>query len=414
MHALAEVVQYVRQSLDDGKSVCSLFIDLTKAFDTVNHDILIEKLGCYGLSSSALSVIRDYLKNRMQFVQLGEHNSKLLKVTCGVPQGSVLGPLLFIIYINDISRVISQGKIVTFADDTAAIFNHLQLGELKEMTQLELNKMAAWFAINKLTLNVSKTNFMLFTRRKTETSQNFKLTILGEEVTRVSHARYLGIEIDDQLNWNEHIANVTKKVRMNTSMIYKIGHAIDLRHRKMLYNAFVLPHVSYCLPIWGIGYKTHYSKLTVSLNAAARALVFAKIRGTNMELLYHSLSLLDFERLVFYNVAICMWRIQHKQAPSYLCQLFKPVNQRHSYGTRRATSGLPYTELANLNQTMFTISLAWAKIWEKFNPNIRNMQGCDNFKKACKNFLLQSNTDALRAPRYSHNYSRQNRDFLFF
>ena len=91
MRALAEVVQYVRQFLDDGKSVCSLLIDLTKAFDTVNHDILIEELKCYGLSSSALSVMRDYLKNRMQFVQVGEHYSKLLKVTCGVPQGSVLG-----------------------------------------------------------------------------------------------------------------------------------------------------------------------------------------------------------------------------------------------------------------------------------------------------------------------------------
>ncbi len=417
MHALSEVVQYIREAGDCQENVCSVFVDLSKAFDTVNHELLIGKMEAYGISSTALNLIKDYLTNRKQCVQLGRHCSELAQVYCGVPQGSVLGPLLFIIYVNDIDRAITNsGKVITFADDTAILFKHKDLGVLKRDVEKQLEYLKIWFEINKLTLNAIKTNYMLTTTKAVNIQDkgNFAVKIDNEEIQRVSSFRYLGVHVDDQLNWREQIAFVRKKIKTNVTMLYKIGHLVDIKHRKMLYSAFILPHINYCLPIWGIGYISHYSKLITAQNAAVRSLALTKTWGTSLGFLYHKLSLLSFEKLIYYNVGICIWRIKHSQAPEYLCKLLTPVENVHHHATRRAESGAMYTEHVNTRRSLFAISQSWARIWDKIDPDVRKLEHISDFKTKCKAFLLESSYFTLNAPRFSYVSSQYYTDYKFY
>ena len=159
---LSKSVEEITNSMDKKQQSIGIFLDLKKAFDTINHDILIKKLERYGIRGIVGNWVRSYLSHRYQFVTLGDCSSVCLDIACGVPQGSVLGPKLFILYINDICNVSNVLKLVLFADDTNIFFSGDDLYQLVEAINFEISKLKLWFDNNKLSLNLSKTKFMLF------------------------------------------------------------------------------------------------------------------------------------------------------------------------------------------------------------------------------------------------------------
>ena len=161
-HALIDLVEEISISLDKKKYTLGVFIDLKKAFDTVNHSVLIEKLKHYGIRGVAENWIKSYLLGRKQFVNIGECSSDLIQISCGVPQGSVIGPKLFILYINDICNVSKLLKFILFADDTNILYSDSNVHNLVSIINHELDKLCTLFSVNKLSLNVSKTNYMVF------------------------------------------------------------------------------------------------------------------------------------------------------------------------------------------------------------------------------------------------------------
>ena len=197
------------------KITVGVFIDLKKAFNTIDHNILLDKLEHYGVRGIANGWFKSYLSCRKQFVQVDEHRSKLLEMLCGVPQGSVLGPKLFILYINDVCNVSNLLKFVLFADDTNIFRSGLDNYILcKEMSD-ELDKLNTWFHVNKLSLNVLKTNYMVFGKyNDTETI----LTVQGNVIEKVHKTKFLGVIIDDKLNWSEQIDNVKRKLNKALSI----------------------------------------------------------------------------------------------------------------------------------------------------------------------------------------------------
>ena len=165
-HALIEISDKIKLAINDNELMCGLFLDLSKAFDTVNHNILISKLNHYGIRGPTLNLLKSYLTNRKQYVKIGKQKSELRNINCGVPQGSVLGPLLFILYINDLHKACTTGNICIFTDDTTVFFqcktkNNITSKGTQIMTQLDI-----WFKSNRLTLNSEKSNFVVFRFRK--------------------------------------------------------------------------------------------------------------------------------------------------------------------------------------------------------------------------------------------------------
>ena len=205
--AILELVENITTSIDDCKSTVGIFIDLKKAFDTVDHDILIKKLDENGIRGVANKWICSYLMNRSQYVCINDTSSECMNVTCGVPQGSILGPALFILYINDISMLM---KSIVFADDTNLFYSGDNLSQVCETVSTELGKLHSWFQVNKLSLNIAKTTFMIFGNKQCE--DNHVVSINGMNIKRVYVTKFLGVHIDSRLNWCEHINHIKSKI----------------------------------------------------------------------------------------------------------------------------------------------------------------------------------------------------------
>ena len=205
-----DLIENMCESIDKKKYVMGIFIDLKKAFDTIDHNILLNKLYHYGIRGISNDWIKSYLGNRKQFVQYDDAISDCKEILCGVPQGSILGPKLFILYINDICNISEIMKFVLFADDTNILCKHENYVSLCELVNVELSKLSKWFSINKLSLNVKKTSYMVFGNR--HVNNDIKIRIDMEEIEKVHVTKFLGVYIDYRLDWKRHIDHIINKV----------------------------------------------------------------------------------------------------------------------------------------------------------------------------------------------------------
>ena len=239
------------------------FIDLKKAFDTVNHDILLSKLEHYGIRGTLLNWFRSYLTGRKQYVTVNGENSKLLDITCGVPQGSVLGPLLFLIYINDLPNVSEKLKIFLFADDTNIYFESKNLKELEKTINNELKHLSLWLKVNRLALNISKTNFVIFHTHQRQLNHNVTLKLDNKALNEKDHIKYLGVIVDCHLKWKNHIQGITNKISRSIGIMYRLRNYVNLKVLKSLYHSLVYSHIVYGIQVWGSASDSELNKILI-------------------------------------------------------------------------------------------------------------------------------------------------------
>ena len=243
-HALISLVDKISKALDKGELLVGVFLDLSKAFDTVNHDILIKKLAKYGIKGNVLKWFQCYLSNRKQYVIYDNSVSSISDIVCGVPQGSILGPLLFLLYINDIKNVSNILFPIIYADDTNIFIQGNCIDDLILEMNRELVKLNNWFQSNKLSLNVKKTHFMVFHRSRRKFNRTEDIIINNNVIEEKNSTTFLGVIMDSGLTWEDHVNYIKNKVSKAIGIINKVKHCINRSNLISLYNSFIIIIIS--------------------------------------------------------------------------------------------------------------------------------------------------------------------------
>ena len=250
--ALCSFADEVLLNMEQGNLCGAVFLDLTKAFDTVDHCILLSKLSAIGVSPSSLKWFESYLSHRKQRTCCGNDLSEALPVTIGVPQGSILGPLLFLVYINNLPDVIKNSQVTLYADDTVLYSFSKDPRLLEQKLNEDLLRVAHWLCENKLTLNLEKTKSMLIgSDRKLADISLFSLSIFDTDINTVSSFKYLGIMLSTHFKWANHIEYISSKINKNLGLLRRIKHLLPKQARLLFYNSLVLPIFDYADVVWG-------------------------------------------------------------------------------------------------------------------------------------------------------------------
>jgi hypothetical protein len=364
----------------------SIFLDLKKAFDTCDHSILLSKLNNYGFRGISNEWFRNYLINRTQFVTLEEESSSMRTIKCGVPQGSVIGPLLFLLYINDLPR--SNNFFTSlFADDTGFLKSSPSLNTLFNEANEELEKASSWFQSNKLSLNVSKTKYIVFRNNKMPLDENIcKLRIGNEELVRIGnncqnkYYKFVGIRFDEFLNWEHQTIHVANKIASATFAINQTKNILPQNTRILIYNSLVRSHLDYGNISWGLKYNKNITRITKLQKKAVRA-VGKKGAHSHCDPLFAHLEILKFNDLVNLNVCNFMYKFNNSMHPVSFKYMFEPL----SLNNRTICYKLKKNKSTSLD---WFPSFTFPKIWNSIPREVKCAKSLNIFKKILQNKFL--------------------------
>lgn len=367
-HAIIQLVDDITKAFSKNEYTLGVFIDLSKAFDTVDHNILLKKLENYGIRDCLLKWLKSYLSSRFQFVNIENNIDKslenVLKIICGVPQGSILGPLLFLIYVNDLCKSSKKLSAIMFADDSNLFYSDTSLDNLFFTMNEELKNISLWFKANKLSLNVSKTKFSLFhpaAKKRLMPDQLPCLNIDNIEIQRDPVTKFLGVMIDENLSWKPHICNVSSKIAKSIGILYKTRDILNKKLLTQLYFSFIHSYLNYGNIAWA---STHKSKLSVLYRRQKHALrvINFQDRYTHTKPFFDEMNILNVYELNVYNILLFLIKCKLLTAPSIFHPIYtlKPPNK---YNMR--SKGVLIEPVCKTKQSSFRISFRAPNMWNK-------------------------------------------------
>ena len=338
---LVEVCDYLLDNMSEGLLTGAVFLDLKKAFDTVHHEVLIKKLISIGVQGRELDWFSSYLTELYQVTKVNDHHSNKAPVNFGVPQGSILGPLLFTLYINDLPGNIRSrsSRVYLYADDTA-IFVGKSIDVINTTLNTELAQVSQWLQSNYLTLNVKKTKSMLIgTHQKlSRTQSKLNISIRGEHLDNVDQFKYLGIWLDPSLSWSFHIDKLVSKINQRIGLFRRVRNILPKATLNLLFKSLILPHFDYCDVVWGNAGTSHLSRLDKLQNTAGKVILGLPGRFPTDVLL----EMLDWKRLSdrrSTHLNILVYKSFTHKLPSNMCNIFNYVSGSHEYSTRAGSQG---------------------------------------------------------------------------
>ena len=367
--ALIEINDKIKSSIDNKLLTSGIFIDLTKAFDTVNHDILLDKMEMYGIRGNTHSLFKNYLTNRKQYVRVNNINSDMREITCGVPQGSVLGPLLFILYINDIANCCNEGYFRIFADDTGIFCHSNDITSLIQKSEIILKNVYEWFIHNKLTLNVSKTAFIIFrSKRYPESNLPDSITYNDIKINRVSQIKYLGLIFDEYMSWNAHVADLCNKLKCFFSIFYNIRNYVNKDHIRVIYYTMIYSRIKYGCIVYGLTSVDNLEKIQVMQNKLLKVISHKPYRFSTNKL-HNELFLLKFEDIVKQEILSFVHDYVHSKLPSVFANYFQ-----HRHSLADILSGLkPLRLIIPIHKTNIGANTVKVKGSKFFNDEASNI-----------------------------------------
>lgn len=335
--ALTTLIDKVITGFNVGESTLGVFIDYSKAFDTVNHSILLDKLFKYGIRGISHDLISDYLCNRTQYVSYDNCYSSHKSITCGVPQGSILGPLLFLIYINDIYTVSESILPILFADDCNIFIQGQDLNLMTNVINNELQKLKLWIDTNMLSLNIDKTQYMIFSHKKLQSPLIHDVCISNKKIKFVNSIKFLGIMIDSKISWELHSIHIRKKISKGMGIISKAKKYLRKPTLLTLYNAFILPYITYGIEVWGSLIHSFASPIVILQKRILR-IISSSSRLAPSFPLFQSSYQLPFYKLYTSKVFIFMYKVEKGIHPRIITDMFVKNENIHNLNTRHKAS----------------------------------------------------------------------------
>ena len=375
--AIISLTEYLYDKLNSNHHSLAVYIDFKKAFDTIDHKILLAKLERYGIRGMILSWFRSFLEDREHAVKLN-HNctSPYKKINIGVPQGSQLAPVLFLLFINDLPNFSSSALSIMFADDTTLCFSGNNLDDLISLCNVELSKFLLWSQSNKLSINVDKTNCMLFSNRigsSVPPSVFIGDTPLGYR----SSVKFLGVVLDNKLNFSEHLKFISNKLSKSVGILSNIKTLVPNEILQNLYYNLIFPYLNYCTIVWGGTYATHLHPVEIIQKKAIRIINRRPFRDHTNPLFLNSKILKVNDIFKF---RVCEY--------FYANNLSAQFSRNHEHHTRNRETLIP--DFQRLTSTQRSISFVGPSFWNSIPNEIRNSRSRSIFKNRLKNFLISS------------------------
>lgn len=393
-HAILDIINTIQTNMDKRLFSCGIFIDLKKAFDTVNHGILLNKLEHYGFRGIINDWFSSYLNNRTQTTELKCHISNKAAITCGVPQGSVLGPLLFLLYANDIQYSSDKFNFYLFADDTNILYADKDIKSLETLVNCELRKVCNWLTANRLTLNINKSNYVIFRPYQKRLALKPKIVVYDNVLSKSvnleckDYVKYLGVLIDCSLSWKFHIEHIVVKISRLVGIIAKLRHFVPRNTLLRIYQSLILPYISYGLTAWGLASKSYLTKILVLQKRALR-FIFSAERCEHAVPLFIHADILPLNFLYFKSVCCLMHDVQNRKVPNNILNLFSDTASIHSYNTRSSSANKFYIKKSRLEIQKRAFSRVGAKIWNEMPASLRELPK-KHFQAKLHSFLLDT------------------------
>lgn len=372
--AILGFLKSLYQNLDNNKKCLGLFMDLSKAFDLVDHALLINKLEKYGFRGRLGSWLRSYLSDRKQIVEIDGKRSNPLEVTCGVPQGSILGPLLFIIFINDLPNIVNCTDLTMFADDNSYLSIHSSLPDLVLQTQEKLNDFVLWFQTNGLLINATKTVFMLFSPKSSNTAESQLIKINHKSIEQVHSTKFLGVYIDSTLNWEIHVDNLCKKLSSVCFALYRLKQVASKNIVLSYYYAQFFSRIAYGIVFWG---SSNFAVRVFKVQKKAVRNIAGVSKFTSCRELFKKYQILTLTSLYVLET-VCFVKQNLVE--------FLNNNFHHHYNTRGQDDLLtPLHSLALYEKSPYYIGI---QLYNKLPDSIKEISSKIIFKNRVKKLLL--------------------------
>ena len=386
--ALSHIIDSWLEAINNTQMTGAVFLDLKKAFDLVNHEILLKKLTAYHIGEKSITFLKSYLSDRKQKVFIHGQYSPEANVHFGVPQGSILGPLLFVLYINDLPLHISDKRVNCnlFADDTSMHVAGKNTSEISVCLQKSLDEVGDWCQNNHMILHPGKTKSMLITTRQKHQlcPQPLQLNLNSQSIEQVKERKFLGLNVDQQLSWETHINEVCKKISKNVYLLSQLRHVTDMHARKMFFYAHIKSHIDYVSTVWDGSREVHINSLNSYYKRAIKLIDSSPISTAEK---MQNLNILGLHEQLIYNKCILLHKIFNGNAPEYLTTPFEmqAANQRQS---RNNIVALP---LPRIDLYKSSLLFSGISLWNLLPQQLKSISSMTRFKSNLRQHLKSNN-----------------------
>lgn len=384
--ALQSVLFNWKEALDDGKMIGVVFLDFKRAFETINRHLLLLKMERYGFGQPILNWFREYLNDRYQVTKYG-NISDARKTEHGVPQGTVLGPTLFILYINDIVKAIKKCDVQLFADDTLVYVTGDRMDDILKLLNEDLNNLLQWLNNNSLQINTNKTKMMIIKSKHNKSQESSaSVKISNEIIERVNRFKYLGCVIDENLTFSDHAKYISNKTAKKINVLGRVSHSLSYWTRMTIYKSIIAPHFYFCSTLLFLVNKSEVDALQRKQNKALR-IVLGCNRYTSGNTLLDTTNLLSVKQVITLNTMVFIYKMVHELLPKHLLDRCKFVRDMHGYDTRSRNNF--YIDRVSTTFCQNNLFYRGLKIYNELPTVIKSCDSLPSFKNKCKKYIRE-------------------------